>query len=93
MTKILLLAANPKHTSPLRLDEELRDLEEGLRRAQHRDIQRVMLDESPQIVHFSGHGAGAEGLGNYEQAIGLFRAVGDRLGEANPLLSLGYLEK
>ena len=76
MDKILILAANPKHTVPLRLDEELRDIDDGLRRAQHRDrftlaqrlavrprdIQRAMLDEMPQIVHFSGHGEGEEGL-------------------------------
>ncbi|TVQ09556.1 MAG: CHAT domain-containing protein [Leptolyngbya sp. DLM2.Bin27] len=76
MQKILILAANPKDTSRLRLDEELRDIQEGLRRAKHRDqfafaqrlavrprdIQRAMLEETPQIVHFSGHGEGAEGL-------------------------------
>ncbi|MGF1517952.1 MAG: CHAT domain-containing protein [Nodosilinea sp.] len=76
MEKILILAANPKTTSRLRLDQELRDIEAGLRRAQQRDqftlvqrlavrprdIQRAMLDETPQIVHFSGHGEGAEGL-------------------------------
>ena len=76
MQKILILAANPKTTSRLRLDQELRDIEAGLRRAQQRDqftlvqrlavrprdIQRAMLDETPQIVHFSGHGEGAEGL-------------------------------
>lgn len=76
MQKILILAANPKNTSRLRLDEELRDIEEGLRRAKHRDefafaqrlavrprdIQRAMLEETPQIVHFSGHGDGEEGL-------------------------------
>lgn len=76
MQRILVLAANPKTTSRLRLDEELRDIEAGLRRAQHRDeftfaqrlavrprdIQRAMLEETPQIVHFSGHGEGAEGL-------------------------------
>ncbi len=76
MQKILILAANPQDTSRLRLDQELRDIEEGLRRAKHRDqfafaqrlavrprdIQRAMLEETPQIVHFSGHGEGAEGL-------------------------------
>lgn len=76
MQKILILAANPKNTTRLRLDEELRDIEEGLKRAQHRDrftlaqrlavrprdIQRAMLEETPQIVHFSGHGDGTEGL-------------------------------
>ena len=73
---ILFLAANPKDTPPLRLDQELRDIGEGLKRAQHRDqfqleqrmaarprdIQRAMLDSNPQMIHFSGHGAGEDGL-------------------------------
>ncbi len=73
---ILILAANPKGTSPLRLDEEIREIEAGLQRAQKRDqfileqkwavrprdIQRALLDINPQIVHFCGHGAGEEGL-------------------------------
>ncbi|MEL6553760.1 MAG: hypothetical protein AAFQ63_09920 [Cyanobacteria bacterium J06621_11] len=74
--KILILAANPVGTSRLRLDEEVREIEEGLRRSQQRDffkivpkwavrprdVQRSMLDVSPQIVHFSGCGNGSEGL-------------------------------
>jgi TIR domain/CHAT domain len=73
---ILILAANPKGTTPLRLDQEVRDIAGGLERSQHRDrftlkqswavrprdIQRAMLDNNPQIVHFSGHGEGEEGL-------------------------------
>jgi hypothetical protein len=76
MRNILFLAANPKGTSPLRLDEEVRDIQEGLQRAVNRDqfslysrwavrprdIHRAMLDIKPQIVHFSGHGAGSSGL-------------------------------
>ena len=76
MKKILILAANPKGTSPLGLDEEVRDIDDGLQRAKHRDqfdlvqrwavrprdIRRAMLDINPQIVHFSGHGTGEEGL-------------------------------
>ena len=68
--KILFLAANPKGTSRLRLDEEVREIEAGLLRSQHRqdfelvqkwavrpqDIRRALLDESPNIIHFSGHG-------------------------------------
>ncbi|NER82700.1 MAG: CHAT domain-containing protein [Leptolyngbya sp. SIO1D8] len=74
--KILILAANPERTTHLRLDQEVREIEEGLRRSQKRDhfkleqrwavrprdIQRSMLDVSPNIVHFAGHGAGEEGL-------------------------------
>jgi CHAT domain len=73
---ILILTANPKDTSRLRLEQEVRDIEEGLQRAKNRDqfvvksmfavrprdIQRAMLDINPSIVHFSGHGTGDEGL-------------------------------
>ncbi len=69
-TKILFLASNPSSTGRLKLDKEIREIEEGLRRANHRDsfeliqkwavrpadLRRAMLDENPQIVHFSGHG-------------------------------------
>lgn len=75
-TKILILAANPKDTSRLRLDEEVREIENGLQRAQKResfaikaqwavrvqDIRRAMLDFQPNIVHFSGHGKGKAGI-------------------------------
>ncbi len=88
MPKILFLAANPKNTTRLRLDEELRDIKEGLRRAQQRDqftlisheavrsrdIQRAMLDEMPQIVHFSGHGDGEAGLA-FEDEIGQAKLI------------------
>jgi hypothetical protein len=76
MQTILILAANPKGTPQVRLDEEVRDIGEGLQRAKNRDqfalksmfavrprdIQRAMLDINPSIVHFSGHGTGDEGL-------------------------------
>ncbi|MBD2080634.1 CHAT domain-containing protein [Leptolyngbya sp. FACHB-17] len=69
---ILFLAAQPIATAKLRLDEEIRGIDEGLKRSQHRDrfelkqqwavrprdLQRAMLDCKPQIVHFSGHGIG-----------------------------------
>ncbi|WP_206603075.1 CHAT domain-containing protein [Leptolyngbya ohadii] len=74
--KILLLAANPKDTQPLRLGEEIREIEAALRQANYRDrfelipkfavrvndLRDEMLHVSPQIVHFSGHGAGESGL-------------------------------
>ncbi|MGJ3250235.1 MAG: TIR domain-containing protein [Elainellaceae cyanobacterium] len=85
---ILFLAANPKDTGRLRLDQELRDISDGLQRAQKRDqftleqrmavrprdIQRAMLDISPQIIHFSGHGAGEEGL-VFEDDVGKAKLV------------------
>ena len=75
MKKILFLSANPLTTPRLRLDKEVREIREGLRRATHRsqfdiqsrfavrirDLRRSLLDEKPQIVHFSGHGK-KEGL-------------------------------
>ncbi|BAY27938.1 hypothetical protein NIES2100_77650 [Calothrix sp. NIES-2100] len=76
MKKILILAANPKNTNNLRLGEEVREITEGLMRSRRRDqfeivsrwavrprdLQRALLDYEPQIVHFSGHGAGTQGL-------------------------------
>jgi parallel beta-helix repeat protein len=74
--KILILAANPLKTVHLRLDEEIREIDEGLRRSKWRDrfvlvkktavtargLRQALLDEDPQIVHFSGHGVKEEGL-------------------------------
>ena len=74
--RILILAANPQGTSRLRLDKEVREIEDGLRRShlqdrfqieqrwapRPRDVQRSLLDVEPQIVHFCGHGQGQIGL-------------------------------
>lgn len=74
--KILILSANPTDTSNLRLDEEAREIQAGLQRSRSRDkfeiltrwavhpddLRRALLDHSPQIVHFCGHGAGHLGL-------------------------------
>ena len=71
---ILVLAANPKGTNPLRLGEEVRRIQAGLERSQYRsrfrieqrwaatqiDVRRALLDCKPQIIHFSGHGVGQE---------------------------------
>lgn len=73
---ILFLAANPKDTVSLRLDEELREIDAGLRRARKRDkfslvqrwalrprdLRQALLDVKPQIVHFSGHGSASGGI-------------------------------
>ena len=75
MKTILLIAANPKGTEILRLQNEEREIRERLRLAGYgkvpilsaiaarpKDIQQALLDHDPQIVHFSGHGAGEKGL-------------------------------
>ncbi|MBW4450426.1 MAG: CHAT domain-containing protein [Spirirestis rafaelensis WJT71-NPBG6] len=86
--KILILAANPKQTSRLRLDEEVRDIKEGLRLSQQRDkfilqqewavrprdVRRAVLDFRPNIIHFSGHGAGSTGL-SFEDETGKEKLV------------------
>ncbi|MEG4207737.1 CHAT domain-containing protein [Microcoleus sp. Pol7_A1] len=73
---ILILAANPTNTVPLRLEQEIREIDEGLRRANQReqykleqkwavrsrDFYRAILDYQPNIVHFCGHGAGQDGI-------------------------------
>lgn len=73
---ILILAANPKTTSSLRLDEEIREIDAGLQRGKKReqfdikqrwavrvqDVYQALLDFKPQFVHFSGHGSGDDGL-------------------------------
>jgi len=85
---ILILAANPKNTSRLRLDEEVREIDAGLQRAKKRelfdlkqrwavrvqDVYQSLLDFKPQIVHFSGHGVGDDGL-ELEDEIGKVRLV------------------
>ncbi len=73
---ILILTANPKTTTSLRLDEEVREIDAGLKRAKKReefnfeqrwavrvrDVSQALLDFEPQIVHFSGHGSRNDGL-------------------------------
>ena len=78
LINVLILTANPSNmgADPLRLDAEVRRIEEAFQRSQHRDrfqvtaklamqtidLRRALLDHRPQIVHFSGHGTGEKGL-------------------------------
>ena len=73
---ILILAANPSDQVRLRLPQEVREIEEGLRLSAERDrfklvsqwavrpedLRRSLLQYKPQFVHFSGHGEGEQGL-------------------------------
>lgn len=70
MIRILFLAADPTSAARLRLGEEVREIREKLQLSKFRDefvpyermsirptdISQALLDTSPQIVHFSGHG-------------------------------------
>jgi hypothetical protein len=74
--RVLFLAANPVGTPQLRLDGELREITAKIRAAEYRDslelisrwavrpddLQQALLEHRPHIVHFSGHGSGAEGI-------------------------------
>lgn len=76
MKKILILSANPKNTSHLRLDEEVREIKNTLQLSPNRkefqtitesavrvdDLTRFLSNHQPTIVHFSGHGSGTDGL-------------------------------
>ncbi len=70
-TKILFLAANPPGSrSLLDLDEEINKIQSNLEHSRERDmidlkqvwavtadtLMQAILDETPRIVHFSGHG-------------------------------------
>ncbi|MDV7391179.1 CHAT domain-containing protein, partial [Arthrospira platensis SPKY1] len=68
---ILFLAANPRDITRLRVDEECRKIEKALERSKYRekihliskgavqipDLRRALMDHSPNILHFSGHGS------------------------------------
>lgn len=74
--KILMISANPLGTNTLKIQEEIAAIQIGLSAAPQgetfrfipkthvsiHELQDAMLSESPQIVHFSGHGAGEAGI-------------------------------
>ena len=76
MKRILILGANPKNTSNLRLDEEVREIKNTLQLSPNRndfqiiaesavqvdDLIRFLSNHQPAIVHFAGHGLGTDGL-------------------------------
>lgn len=73
---ILIIASNPSGTSSLRLDKELRVINDTLQKSALKDtlnaqsvwatrtidLQRALLQHQPWIVHFCGHGEGEAGL-------------------------------
>ncbi|MDJ0900575.1 MAG: caspase family protein [Xenococcus sp. MO_188.B8] len=87
LTRVLIVAGNPRELSQLRFDEEFRNILEGLRLSQQRDqfiietswavraadLRRAMLDVNPQIVHFIGSET-EQGL-VFEDATGEIRFV------------------
>lgn len=73
---ILILSSTPRDMAPLRVHEEVREIEDAIRRARDRDeyrvvvrsgtrardVHRELLEHRPAIVHFSGHGRGEQGV-------------------------------
>ncbi len=69
--KVLFFAANSLDLVPLRLDEEIRDIEQRIRSSRHRDsvelvsrwavrpadLLQALNEHQPHVVHFSGHGS------------------------------------
>lgn len=86
--KVLVLAADPVSMDPLRLDEEMREIDIAIRKAEYReqfqlahhgavrasDLQDHLLRHRPAVVHFSGHGC-ADGQLLLEDHDGMTRAV------------------
>ena len=74
LTRILFLGANPSGTSRIRIDEEIREIQQEIQLGKDRDriqievrsavrprdITRAMADIRPHLVHFAGHGGGGE---------------------------------
>jgi hypothetical protein len=74
--KIVFFAANPRDQVQLDLAQEAREVEERLRKTQHRDVIdfvtkwavrpadliEALNRERPQIIHFSGHGSDTDEL-------------------------------
>ncbi len=70
-TNVLLAFANPINTSKLQLDAEAREIQQSIERSKYRDnihlvirqaatikdIRRVLLEETFQVIHISGHGS------------------------------------
>jgi hypothetical protein len=71
---ILFLGANPPGMAPLRIDEEIREIRQGILPGGERDrihvetrsaarpydISRALVDVQPRVVHFVGLGEGGE---------------------------------
>src|SRR5262249_41534157 len=72
--KILIVSANPDGTARLNLDREVREIEEKIRAAEHRDaielitkwavrpddLLQALNQHKPHVVHFTGHGSATD---------------------------------
>ena len=84
IVKILFFGANPRGTRTLRVDEEIREIQQTIKQGRERDnimvktewairprdVTQALLDFQPHFVHFAGHGGGVEGSFAAEDDIG-----------------------
>lgn len=75
IVKVLFFGANPPGTRPLRIDEEIREIEQTIKQGSKRDsiavktvwavrprdITQALIEFEPHFVQFAGHGGGEEG--------------------------------
>jgi tRNA A-37 threonylcarbamoyl transferase component Bud32 len=73
---ILILSSTPRETAPPRVTEEVREIEEAIRRSRYRDqyevivrlglrahdLHRALLEHRPAIVHVAGHACTEQGV-------------------------------
>jgi hypothetical protein len=72
--RVLFLGASPPNIPSIRIDEEIREIQQEIRLGKQRDriqletrwavrprdISRALLEVEPHFVHFAGHGGGGE---------------------------------
>ena len=84
IVKVLFFGASPRGMPPLRVDEEIREIQQTIKQGRERDnivvktewairprdVTQALLDFQPHFVHFAGHGGGKEGSFAAEDDIG-----------------------
>ena len=89
LVKVLFLGANPRDTPPLRVDEEIREIQRTIKQGRERDniqvetvwavrphdITQALIDFQPHFVHFAGHGGGEEGSFAAENDVGFAHVI------------------
>jgi hypothetical protein len=89
IVKILFFGANPVGTPQLRVDEEIREIQQTIKRGRERDnilvntewavrprdITQALIDFQPHFVHFAGHGGGEEGSFAAEDDVGYAHVI------------------
>jgi tetratricopeptide (TPR) repeat protein len=94
-TTVLFLAANPVEIPLLQLGEECRAIEDKIRAASFReklrfrsrwaarpdDLLQALHEDDPTVLHFSGHGTGAQGLCFLAEDGGVLSVNSDGLGQ------------